>query len=58
MPINVFGNNSSISTNKIDTSPFVQKHYSRTNYIKSKLEKDIDLKNQFRLKNLPDPIST
>ena len=59
MPINVFGNsNSNNSDNKIDTSLFVQKPYLRTNYIESNIEEDIDLKNQYRIKNLPDPIST
>ena len=29
----------------------------RTNYIESNIEEDIDLKNQLRIKNLPDPIS-
>ena len=57
MPINVFGNSSNNSDNKIDTSIFVQKPYLRTNYIESNIEEDIDLKNQFRIKNLPDPIS-
>ena len=58
MPINVFGNSSSsYDNNKIDTSLFVQKPYLRTNYIESNIEEDIDLKNQFRIKNLPDPIS-
>ena len=58
MPINVFGNsNSKNSENKINTSLFVQKHYLRTNYKESNVEEDIDLKNQFRIKNLPDPIS-
>ena len=58
MPINVFGNSSSNnSDNKIDTSLFVQKPYLRHNYLESNLEEDIDLKNQFRIKNLPDPIS-
>ena len=58
MPINVFGNsNSNNSDNKIDTSLFVQKPYLRTNYIESNIEEDIDLKNQLRIKNLPDPIS-
>ena len=42
---------------KIDTSLFVQKPYLRSNYIESNIEEDIDLKNQFRNKNLPDPIS-
>ena len=57
MPINVFGNSSNISDNKIDTSLFVQKPYLRTNYIESNIEEDIDLKNHYRIKNLPDPIS-
>ena len=58
MPINVFGNsNSNNNDNKIDTSLFVQKPYLRHNYIKSNIEEDIDLKNHFRIKNLPDPIS-
>ena len=55
MPINVFGNSSNNSGNKIDTSLIVQKPYLRTNYIESNIEEDIDLKNQFKIKNLPDP---
>ena len=47
MPINVFGNSSNNSEQKIDTSFFVQKPYLRTNYIESNKEEDIDLKNQF-----------
>ena len=58
MPINVVGNSSNLSQNKIDTSFFVQEPYLRTNYIESKLEENIGKKNQFRNKNLPDPIST
>ena len=57
MPINVFGNSSNNTNNKIDTSLFVQKPYLRTNYIESNIEEDIDLKNQYRIKNLPDPIN-
>ena len=57
MPINVFGNSSNNSDNKIDTKLLVQKPYLRTNYSESDIEEDIDLKNQFRIKNLPDPIS-
>ena len=58
MPINVIGNsNSNDNGNKIDTSLFVQKPYLRTNYIESNIEEDIDFKNHFRIKNLPDPIS-
>ena len=46
MPINVFGNSSSLydNGNKKD-SLFVQKPYLRTNYLESKIEEDIDLKN-------------
>ena len=55
MPINDFGNSSNNSGNKIDTSLFVQKPYLRTNYIEANAEEDIDLKNQFRNKNLPNP---
>ena len=58
MPINVFGNFSNNYDNKIDTSLFVQKPYLRTNYIESNIEEDIDLKNEYRIKNIPDPIST
>ena len=54
MPINVFGN-SSHDNNKIDTSLFVQKPYLRTNYLEANIEEEIDLKNQYRIKNLPDP---
>ena len=57
MPINVFGNSSNNSVKKINSSLFVQKPYLRTNYIEADIEEDIDLKNQFRIKNLPDPIS-
>ena len=57
MPIIVFGNSSNNSEQKLDTSLFVQKPYLRTNYIESNIEEDIDLKNQFRIKNKPDPIS-
>ena len=57
MPINVFGNSSNNSEQKTDTSLFVQKPYLRTNYIESNIEEDIDLKNEYRIKNLPDPTS-
>ena len=57
MPIKVFGNSSHDNTIKIDTSLIVQKPYLRSNHIKAIIEKDIDLKNQFRIKNLPNPIS-
>ena len=58
MPINAIGNsNSNDNGNKIDTSLFVKKPYLRTNYMEAKVEEDIDLKNQYRIKNLPDPVS-
>ena len=57
MPINVFGNSNSNDNSKIDTSLFVQKPYLRHNYIESNIEEDIDLKNQYRIKNLLDPIN-
>ena len=43
--------------NKIDTSLFVQKFYLRHNYIEANIEEDIDMKNQFRIKNRKDPLS-
>ena len=56
MPINVFGNSSNFSGKKIDTTLLVQKPYLRSNYIVSNIEEHIDLKNQYRVKSLPDPI--
>ena len=53
----MFGNSCHDNINKNDTSIFVQKPYLRINYIESNIEEDIDLKNQYRIKNLPDPIS-
>ena len=55
MPINVFGKSSNNSDNKIVTSSFVQKPYLISNYIESNVEEDIELKNQYRIKNLTDP---
>ena len=42
---------------KIHTSLFVQKPFLGTIYRESNFKEDIDLKNQFRIKKLPDPIS-
>ena len=54
----MFGNsNSNDNGSKIDTSLFVEKPYLRSNYIESNNEEDIDLTIQFRIKNLPNPIS-
>ena len=56
MPINVFGNsNSNNNGNKINTNLFVQKPYLRTKYIEANIEEDINFKNQYKIKNLPDP---
>ena len=52
MPINKIFSNSSSSHgngNKIDTSPFVQKPFLKTNYMESNIEKDIGMKNQFKI---------
>ena len=57
MPINVFGNSSNNSEQKIDTSLFVNKPYLRRNYIEANIEEDIDLKNQYKIKNLIDPLN-
>ena len=59
MPIIVFGNSSysHVNGNKIGTSIFLQKPYLRSIYIKSKIEEDIDSKNQYKFKNLSDHIS-
>ena len=56
MPLNVFGNSSS-SNDKIDTSRFVQKSYLRSNYMETDIDHDINLKNQYRILNLPNPIN-
>ena len=56
MPINVCGNSNSYDNGKrIDTSLFVQKPYLRTNYLESNTEENLDLKNQYKIKHLPDP---
>ena len=55
MPTNVFGNSSHDNKYKIEISLFVQNPYLRTNYLESYIEEDIDLKNQYKRKNLPDP---
>ena len=57
MPINVFGKSSNNSDNKIGTILFVRKPYLRSNYIESNVEENIDMKNQYRITNLPDPLS-
>ena len=55
MTINVFGNSSNNSVNKIGTSLFVKKPYLRSNYKEANIEEDIDLKNQYKTINIPEP---
>ena len=50
MPINIFGNSSNNSEQKIDKNQFVQKHCPRTTYIESNFEEDINLKINVELK--------
>ena len=47
MPINVIGNSSNNSDNKIDTSLSLQKPNLRTSYIEANNEEDNNMKNQF-----------
>ena len=54
MPINVFGKSNN-NENKIDTSQFVQKPYLRSSYIEEDINHDIDLKNQYKIINIPNP---
>ena len=57
MLINVFGKTSNNSENKIDLGLFVEKAYLTTIYKESKIEEDLDIRNQYRSKSLPDPFS-
>ena len=57
MPLNVIGSSTSGISNTHDTSSFVQKPYSRIDYIESDIEDYMDMRNQKRIKNLRDPIS-
>ena len=57
MPINVYCNSSNNFENNIDTSLFLPEPHLRSNYIDSNKEEDFDLKNQFKIENLPDPIN-
>ena len=55
MPINVIGNSSDNSDNKFDTSLFVQKFYLRTKYKEANIEEDTNMKNQYKIENMPCP---
>ena len=54
--MNVFGDSSETS-NEIDTSAFVKKTDLRANYVESNIEEDIDMKNQYKIIYLPNPIN-
>ena len=60
MTINVFGNSLASSNdinNKIDLSQYARKSYIRSNYIETDINHNIDLKNQYKLINIPNPIN-
>ena len=57
MSNNVFGNSSTTSEIKTDKTLFVKRRYVRTNFEESDIEEDIELKNQYRIKSLPDSTS-
>ena len=53
----MFGSTSWNTESSLDRSSFVHNPYLRTNYIASKFEKVFGLKNQCKIKNLPDPLN-
>ena len=57
MPIKIFGIFSHDNNNKNVTSLFLHKPYLRINCKESNFEEDVDFKNQYTIKKLPDPIS-
>ena len=57
MTLNVFGNSLTSSNDKIDLSQYARKSYIRSNYIETDINHDIDLKNQYKLINIPNPIN-
>ena len=58
MPIFVFDEKSVLNEkgSKLDTSPFDQKSFLRTNCNESKIEEIIDMKKFFRIESLPCPV--
>ena len=44
-----------ISGSSTSTNTGITKGYIKVNYIESNMEEDIDMKNQFKIKNLPNP---
>ena len=59
MTINVFGSSSSSNenNNKIDLSQYARKSYINSNYIETDINHNIDLKNQYKIINIPNPIN-
>ena len=55
MPTIVFGITSESLSNALDTSSFVGKSDLKTFFIESNIEENIEVKIQFKFKNLPDP---
>ena len=51
----MFGSTSRNTDNKVVTSLLFHKPYLKTKFIKTKIEEEIDMKNQFRINNLKDP---
>ena len=53
MQIRLFGCSSSCTSNSLDTSLFVRKPFSRIKYFESKIEEDIDMRNQYTMIKIP-----
>ena len=53
MTISVFGNSSQSN----DLSQYARKSYIKSNYIETDIDHDINLKNQYRIINIPNPIN-
>ena len=58
MPKRVFGSTSGNTKIKRDTFSLVRKPYLRSNYIESNIEEDIDMKNDFEIQNLLNPLDS
>ena len=56
MPISVLDTILANAEIRIDISLFVQRPYLGNNYLEHNNEEDIDMKNQYKIKNLKDPI--
>ena len=56
--MSVFRSTSDNVANTLDPSSFVHKPYLITNYFGSNIEEDLDMKNQSKVKNLPNLIDS